>query len=182
MLSLLIGPDHDLDEASQPQTRQSRREIIREKERDAANRKKLNQAQAQPRDESKKGRKKTARLDKQRKAQLQRVSFADHCYHVAEMIVKTAKDLEGLANEEQQWFEGYDGLVDTLARQHQVVDKYRSVYSPTSKYERRVIAGALAICELDKLIDIEKKMGWWRLRAINNPIYRYTTITRLRAA
>jgi hypothetical protein len=170
MLSLLVHPD-ETDEV-QPQTRQEQREAIREKKRVANQKKKLNQ---RPEAAKPYGKKTRTRKEKA-------ISFADHCFQVAAMVVRVAEDIEQLPDEEKRWFDGRDSLIEALARQHNVVDKYRQAFTPTTRYEYRVINAALTICEIGKLLKIETKVGWLRLQVVAHPYFSTKTHRQLRVA
>ena len=184
MLTLLIDPDELLD-TLQPQTRQSRREEIREKRiKDNRLRKTRRVSLDHPAPAtSKKERAKAAYRHEARSARAKKIGFSDHCLHVAGMIVRIASDLERLADEERQWFaDGNPGLVDSLARVHHVVDKYRLAGSPTAVYERQVIEAALELCKLDMLIEIQESVGYVRLNVLKEATYWRKGFSRLRAA
>lgn len=184
MLSLLIDPEELLEDGElQLQTRQSRRELVRNKIKDSERRRKFNQSAAATPALSKEGKAKAAHKAKRREQRQRKISFRDHCYQVADMISRIAVDLESNGvDEEKQWLKGHDGLVDALARDHQVVNKYRPAGSSVTHYERRVINGALAICELDLIVQVEKQLGYHRLRPLGEAGFNHPSFTRLRAA
>lgn len=175
MLSLLIDSDEALVETLQQQTKQARRETIRKKEIESARR-------DSPPSAKKPSKAEFAKIRRSQKQRDANDKLANHCYVVAQMIKGIAEDIEQLSDEKDKWFNSHDHLVDALARQHNVVDKFRAALSTITRYERRVINGALMLCELDNLLVIEKYGDWLRLRPGSTPGYISTNGRRLRAA
>jgi hypothetical protein len=175
MLSLLIDPDEDLIDALQQQTRGAKREAIQKKEKETARRRDPKLAKKPSKAEFSKIRMR----EEKREAD---VKFADHCYVVAQMITRIAIDIEQLVDDEKKWFENRDQLVDALARHHSVADKFRAALSAITRYERRVINGALELCVLDRLLAIERCGEWVRLHALDTTGYICTNGRQLRAA
>ncbi len=173
MLSLLIDPEELLEDGElQLQTRQSRRELVRNKIKDSERRRKFNQSAAAAPALSKEGKAKAAHKAKRREQRQRKISFRDHCYQVADMISRIAVDLESNGvDEEKQWLKGHDGLVDALARDHQVVE-----------FGVGDLDAALAICELDLLVQVEKQLGYHRLKPLGEAGFNHPSFTRLRAA
>ncbi len=170
MLSLLIDLDENLDAALQPQPRQARREAIREKRREKEKRK----AEAKRIANSLPPRPTKAEFAKIRKRQKQNEKerlFTEHCYDAANKIVRAADDIERHADDTDKWHEGIEALITTLATKHNVVNGNRLLHEAVSKYEHDVISGALELCRFDKLLHIERKLGWLRLHVLDTTGY-----------